>query len=927
MPDAPAPAPGPGTVHPPPPPATPGVVSPSRLAAVRNSRAYRFGRGFWHNKGLLAAGVGGIYVWALYDVSAAEWENEKRKAAERDTIHDNTYLYWKIYDGGIVEAKSAGSSLNYLLSSSQGGSPDEPPRVMTLFDVIRTIKFIEADDRIRGIIADFSSTSVPTVPSYILGLAQLEEIQDALLELRRVKQEKFGREGPDGWRTVAWTDSFWSQGQYLLASAFDEIYMQPTGEVPLVGMGSTTPFYGRLAKWLGIDIHAEARSEYKAFVQPYIDEQLTPPQRENHLALLNDLNTNLMTYLSRNRFSHLGGRRGLEHVQSLSKVGPFTAARAQKEGLVDGLCYRQDVIDSVLLEGQQSLEEAATAPAALEGSADPAAAAAQALEQAKGGVVLPPLPMRPLAPPKENPEQQQSERRLMGFYHFHKILETAASKFLKDTIEVGVVYLLGGIGDPGEFGTAAVVRGLKEAAEDDTIGAVVLRVDSGGGAVLDSDTIWGAVRDLKAKGKVVVASFGNSAASGGYWVSTHTDAILAAPSTVTGSIGVASLRPTFLQRFFDRFHLTLESLHTGSRTLDVTHQLTPEELERHKDGVDAMYADFLRRVCEGRGIGEDVVENVAGGRVMTGLKAFELVAPEALIRQIKGLDEPALETPAPVEGGEATEGASEDALPSVASEQSAPQATDNDSAVAVLEEGQETSPFAVPSVPSSDLPTSSAPSPPSPSSAAVSDTSEPSEALASPATAKPASGAVNGAAGTYDYEPGPYGRGLVDGLGGLRDAAIYACQMFIANGIAGYKLTNPDVSDNDAIKTLLPEAKFVEAEGGELAMQVDVKLKRFPIHKSFWQQLREASRRGDSLGDSASLSLAPVFSVLKAHLARSFLSAIAESLAYSSEVGGLDGRTSSGAQGTATPGLQNAQGWARSGGGARAEWSGLGRGL
>lgn len=87
---------------------------------------------------------------------------------------------------------------------------------MELFEVIRTIKFVENDDRIKGIIADFSHTSIPSVPSYNLGLAQLEEIQDALLELRRVKQERLGR---DEWRTVAWTDTFTSQGQYLLASS------------------------------------------------------------------------------------------------------------------------------------------------------------------------------------------------------------------------------------------------------------------------------------------------------------------------------------------------------------------------------------------------------------------------------------------------------------------------------------------------------------------------------------------------------------------------------------------------------------------------------------------------------------------------------------------------------------------------------------
>jgi len=73
---------------------------------------------------------------------------EKQKARKRDTISDKTYLYWKLYDGGIVEAKSTGSSLNYLLSSSQSGAPEEPPRVMTIFDVVRTLKFIENDDRV-----------------------------------------------------------------------------------------------------------------------------------------------------------------------------------------------------------------------------------------------------------------------------------------------------------------------------------------------------------------------------------------------------------------------------------------------------------------------------------------------------------------------------------------------------------------------------------------------------------------------------------------------------------------------------------------------------------------------------------------------------------------------------------------------------------
>ncbi|GAA5984828.1 hypothetical protein JCM10908_003522 [Rhodotorula pacifica] len=842
-------APASSAPPPAPPPPTPGAGPRLALASrFTHSRGYRYAHTAWRYKSLILGGVAVTYAITSYNA-------EKARARKRDAIPEKTILYWKLYDGGIVEAKSTGSNLNYLLSSSRGaGAPEEPPRVMELFDVIRTIKFIEQDDRVRGIIADFSHTSIPSVPSYTLGLAQLEEIQDALLELRRVKHEKFGQEG---WRTVAWSDTFTSQGQYLLASAFDEVYCQPTGEVPHVGLGSTTPFFGRLARWLGIEVHAEARNEYKSFVQPYIDEKLTEPQRENHEQLINDLNDNLLRYIGRNRFWSKGSTDSLVHARALSQVGPFTAREATKEGLLNGTCYRQDVLDSVL---------------------DPE----------MGG---------------------DAERKVMGFYHYGKVLEKAVEKYMdKETIEVGVVYLQGTIGEVGEFGTASVVRGLKEAGEDETIGAVVLRIDSGGGAVVDSDTIWSAVRDLREKyGKTVVASFGNASASGGYWVSTHTDAIFASPSTITGSIGVASLRPTFLQKFFDRLCITLESYYTGSRTNDVTHPLTPAELERHAKSVDEMYDDFKRRVCDGRGIEMDVVEQIAGGRVMSGLRAFEIVAPPELIRQVKGIEEASVSTLEAKSVGDDKEANAE-----AAEKETSP--------VATLPVEQETSPFAVPVVEGSDtkatgspasaespaVDTAAAPEPTKPTETSPASTpisassshppSETSSMAQTTATApiaeadsssetkldRPKSlppAAQNGAAGLYDYVPGPFGRGLVDGLGGLRDSAIYACQLFIANGIAGYKEDHPEASDEDAVKTLLPDAKFAISETGEVAVQIDVTLKRFPVQKGLWQQLVDASRRGDSLGDTVSSTLVlPSLHAMQSVLARWFVASVADSV-------------------------------------------------
>ncbi|KAK4701120.1 protease IV, partial [Phenoliferia sp. Uapishka_3] len=869
----------------------------SRFAATRTFRLARTG---WAYKRAILLGVGVSY-------GLVKWKLEKAAAARRDAVHDKTVLLWKIYDGGIVEAKSTGSSLNYLLTSS-GGSPEEPPRVMTLFEVIRAIKFIEADDRIKGLIADFSAISVPAVPSYSLGLAQLEEVQDALLELRRTKQEKMGN-GPEGWRSVAWTDTFSSQGQFLLASAFDEVYTQPTGEVPLVGMGafqsdqggdslqkafaltqktwrtgSTTPFFGRLLKWLGVEVHAEARNEYKSFVQPYIDEKLTKAQKENQIELISDLNDNLLTYIARNRFPTEGGQAGLDKVRALTQIGPFTASQAVKAGLLDGATYRQDIFDSVF-------------------------------DEEKGG---------------------DGAKHLKGFYHYAKTMERQVEKNQKGVIDVGVVYLLGTIGDTGEFGTAAVVKGLKEAGDDDSIGAVVLRIDSGGGGVVESDTIWAAVRDLRNKGKTVVASFANASASGGYLVSTReillifnwiteaekslgqmsmlfllpvrslfgltlpwSEADLSPPtaSTITGSIGVASLRPTFLSTFFDRIHITLDSYFTGSRSQDVTHPLTGAELERHRFHVDEMYADFKNRVSEGRGINPELMDLIAGGRVMTGLKAFSLTAPESLVRQIKGLDTPGIpkipdsERIVEIDEVEPVIATS----PLEAGEGGKP-------TVVVISVDQETSSFAPPEPSTTDVPTLEPVETPAQAEAnakAALETAT-SEELVVP-TLTPA--AVNG---VYPITLGPFGRGLIDGIGGIRDSAVYACELFIANGLEGYKEEHPGVSEEEAIAALLPDAAVAKGPNGENLMQVDVRLKRFPQQKSFLQQLQEASKRGDAIDPSA------VMHYLKASAATWILSMAAGVVSAEMEELGL---------GNARAGLglgsTKRKGW------MRAEWSGL----
>jgi hypothetical protein len=199
---------------------------------------------------------------------AIQYVQAKIHAARRDKIHPNTLLYWRFHDGSIVEQRTAGSNLSLLLNSS--GPGEEPGRILTLFEVERALKWIESDDRIVGIVADFSSNGSPNVPPYKLGLAQIEEIHGAMANLKKSRKE-----ADLPLRTIAVTDTFSSQGDYVLATAFDEVYLQPSGEIPLTGLGASIPFYSRLLSWLGIKVHAEARTHWKSMVAPYTQTELS----------------------------------------------------------------------------------------------------------------------------------------------------------------------------------------------------------------------------------------------------------------------------------------------------------------------------------------------------------------------------------------------------------------------------------------------------------------------------------------------------------------------------------------------------------------------------------------------------------------------------------------------------------------------------
>lgn len=228
-----------------------------------------------------------------------------------------------------------------------------------------------------------------------------------------------------------------------------------------------------------------------------------------------------------------------------------------------------------------------------------------------------------------------------------------------------------------------------------------------------------------------------------------------------------------------------------------------------------MYDDFKNRVCEGRGIHRDVIDLIAGGRVMTGLKAFTLNAPEELIRQIKGLDVPPavkkvaessakieeiVEAPvgkkeeviiaSPLEKTEGGAVASAPAAPTSPSTVDEPKPSNNANIV-VINEDQETSPFAPPEFADAESTTVAASLAATPSATEVDPAQANADAALATSTAEelaPVAKSTSGAPGSiqsasggiYQVTPGPFGRGLIDGIGGIRDAAVYACELFVS---------------------------------------------------------------------------------------------------------------------------------------------------
>ena len=435
----------------------------------------------------------------------------------------------------------------------------------TLRDVVDAIDRGASDDRVVGMIARIGASS--------LGMAQTQEIRDAVQRFRAHKKfavaysETFGEFGP-------------GNGAYYLATAFDHIYLQPSGDVGLTGIILESPFVkGTLSK-LGMTFHGDHRYEYKNALNALTETKYTAPHKEAMTALMNSWFDQAKDGICQAR------QIAPDKFQALVDAGPYLGKEAVTAKLVDAIAYRDEVYGDV---------------------------------KSKAG--------------------DGAELLYLDKYLSRAGRPDESGKTVALVFGVGAVTRGKSDYDPVEgsqnMGSDTVASAIRAAAEDKDVKAILFRVDSPGGSYVASDAIWREVVRARQAGKPVIVSMGNLAGSGGYFVAMAADKIVAEPGTITASIGVLGGK-MLTSGLWDKVGLSWDEVHQGENAtmFTGTHDYTPAEWGRFQAWLDRVYLDFTSKVADGRKLPKEKVLEIAKGRIWSGADAKNL----GLVDELGGYD-------------------------------------------------------------------------------------------------------------------------------------------------------------------------------------------------------------------------------------------------------------------------------------------------
>ena len=485
------------------------------------------------------------------------------------------------------------SSLDPLTIITGGGRP------LVLREAVSALHRAADDPRVAGLIARVELPAAAAGP--------VQELREAVAAFTAVKP------------SLAWAETYPGTLSYYLASAFGEVWMQPAGSVGLIGFATNALFLRDALDKAGIEAQFVARGEYKSAVNLFTQDGYTDAHREADTRLLESLRAQVWLAIADSR------NIGQDALDGLADHAPLLRDIAVESGLIDRVGFRDEAYARIAeLVGAKGISpESGDA----DGDDGPPRLYLSRYARATG----PGGPARPSIPGR-GPK----------------------STIAVVTVAGSIVSGRGGSRLPfgsSNAGADTIAAGLREAAHDDSVSAIVLRVDSPGGSVSASETIWREVKKARERGKPVVASMGAVAASGGYYVSMGADAIVANPGTITGSIGVLTGK-LVARDLKDRLGVGSDAVRTNANAdaWSVNAPFTPEQYAQVEAEADLCYDDFVQRVAQGRHLSVEAVEAVARGRIWTGADALdhglvdELGGLRAAVRRAKvlaGLDEDA----------------------------------------------------------------------------------------------------------------------------------------------------------------------------------------------------------------------------------------------------------------------------------------------
>src|SRR3954453_9600659 len=484
-----------------------------------------------------------------------------------------------------ISVRRRGSRVLLELDLSRGlreappASPVEALRAMhvpTLRGVVEALRRAARDEHAVGLVAHLGAKQ-PT-------LAQSDELRAAVAEFRAA-----------GKPAVCWTETFGelTPGNvgYHLASSFEEIWLQPSGDVGLVGFTAESLFLRDAFDKLGVQTQLGQRHEYKTAADTFLRSSMTEANRE--------MVTRLVESSTETLVRDVAAGRGLseDDVRSLVAVAPVSPEEALNRGLVDRLGYRDEVYED--LRGRLGEVDLKYVERYGKG----------ALSQAGAAVARHGKPVVALV-------------HAAGPIHLGRSGSTPLSG--------------------RSIGSDTIAAALRSAGSDDSVKAVVLRIDSPGGSYVACDTIRREVIALRKTGKPVVASMANVAASGGYFIAMPAERVLASAGTITGSIGVLGGKQV-IRETLRRAGIHRETV-SAARYADMFSSDRPfdeEEWARLEGWLDRVYDDFTGKAAHDRGMPLDDLRAVARGRVWTGADAVQ----RGLVDELGGLER-AVELPA-----------------------------------------------------------------------------------------------------------------------------------------------------------------------------------------------------------------------------------------------------------------------------------------